>query len=788
MTEYTIAVRALCEFVAKTGDLDLRFTPGPTAEDGIAGHAVVRARRSAGYQAEVSLEGEYRQLRVRGRADGYDSTLNQLEEIKTYRGDLNRMAENHRQLHWAQAKIYGFLLCQKLTLDQVQVALVYYEITAQTETVLRESCSFATLRDFFELSCARFLDWAAQEMQHRRARDAAWRTMQFPHPEFRGGQRSLAEAVYTAAVQGRCLMAQAPTGIGKTIGTIFPMMKAAAHGSVSKMHLDNGAIAKAGLDKIFFLAAKTSGRQLALDALSLIRQTEPGLPLRVLELVARDKACEHPDKACHGESCPLARGFYDRLAEARRAMIELSVFDKSTVREVALAHQVCPYYLSQELVRWSDVVVGDYNYYFDVSALLYSLTNNHQWQVGVLVDEAHNLVERARKMYSAELNQLTLTALRSCIPAELKGPFNRLNRNWSALAKEQTVPYQTYPEIPDKFIQALGTACAAIADYLATQGDTPEPELQRFYFDAMMFARLAEAFGAHALFDITLGGGSAGRRPATLCIRNVVPAPFLRPRFAAARSTTLFSATLSPWQFYSDMLGTPTATPWIEVESPFHAAQLSVHIAPHISTRYHERNLSLLPIARLIVQQFDAQPGNYFAFFSSFAYLQAVLQVLREQAPHVPVWEQSRGMDEDGRENFLAHFSTGGSGIGFAVLGGAFAEGIDLPGERLIGAFIATLGLPQTNPVNEQIRTRMQKMFGAGYDYAYLYPGLQKVVQAAGRVIRTISDRGSIFLMDDRFGRAEVQQLLPSWWALQTSRSVLGREPDSHKTTLTKLK
>lgn len=749
---YTIAVRALCEFTAKCGDLDLRFTPGPSAQDGIAGHATVRSRRRAGYQAELSLEGEYRHLRVRGRADGYDPHRNRVEEIKTYRGDLNKMPDNHRQLHWAQAKVYGFLLCQKLALAEIHVALVYYEIGEQTETVLSELYSAATLQQFFEDHCGRFLAWAEQEMQHRLARDEALRLLSFPHPDFRAGQRELAEAVYKAATLGCCLMAQAPTGIGKTIGTLFPLLKATP--------------AKE-LDKIFYLAAKTSGRQLALDALTLIKRKAPTLPLRIVELVARDKACEHPDKACHGESCPLAQGFYDRLPDARQAMLTAPAFDKAALREVALAHRICPYYLSQEMARWSDVVVGDYNYYFDVSAMLYAMTVNNQWRVGILVDEAHNMVERARKMYSAELDQVKLKFLRADAPPELKGPLNRLNRSWNTLYKEQEPAYQVYPAIPEEFLISLQKASGAIADYLATNAATAAPGLQNFYFDALLFTRIAEAFGGHSLFDITQfpdQGRTSSRRHAALCIRNVVPAPFLKARFAAAHSTTLFSATLGPWQFYSDMLGTPPETPWMEVESPFHAAQLSVRTVSQISTRYRDRDASLAPIVELMAQQFDTQPGNYLAFLSSYEYLQNVVALLRSRHPHIPIWEQSRAMDEAAKEQLLARFVSRGQGIGFAVLGGAFAEGIDLPGDRLIGAFIATLGLPQINPVNEQIRMRMQAMFGAGYEYAYLYPGLQKVVQAAGRVIRTTSDRGAIFLIDDRFARRDVLQLLPDWW------------------------
>lgn len=756
---YTVAVRALCEFTAKCGDLDLRFTPAPTAQDGIAGHATVRGRRPAGYKAEVSLEGEYGLLKVRGRADGYDAKKNRVEEIKTYRGDLSRMPDNHRQLHWAQAKVYGWLLCQQLGLDEIDVALVYYDIGDQSETVINEQHDAAALKLFFEQSCCRFLAWAEQEMAHRTELDAALQDLAFPYPAFRVGQREVAEAAYKSASLGCAVMLQAPTGIGKTVGTLFPLLKAKPARQ---------------LDKIFYLAAKTSGRRLALDALELIKHSAPGLPLRVLELVARDKACEHPDKACHGESCPLARGFYDKLPVARSAMLVQERFNKASVRQVALEHEVCPYYLSQEMVRWADVTVGDYNYYFDISAMLYGMTMLNQWRIGLLVDEAHNLVERGRKMYSAQLYQSDLKALRTAAPAELKNPLERLNRSWNALCKQQENDYQVYPEIKEEFLLSLQKTCGAIADYLAAHPAEVDADLQRFYFDLGLFTRLGEAFGEHSLFEIEKLAdkyGRQGKKLAILSLRNVVPAPFLKPRFAAAHASVLFSATLSPWQFYGDMLGLPENTPWLEVESPFRAEQLAVRIETRISTRWRDRAASLQPIVELMAKQYAGQPGNYLAFFSSFDYLQSVAQLLAARYPALPIWSQSRDMDEPAKEAFLARFQSGGCGIGFAVLGGAFGEGIDLTGDRLIGAFVATLGLPQWNAVNEQMKQRMQDMFGAGYEYAYLYPGLQKVVQAAGRVIRSTSDHGTVFLIDDRFAAAQVRQLLPRWWHVQLNHA-----------------
>jgi len=750
---YTIAVRALCEFTAKQGDLDLRFTPTPTAQEGIEGHAIVASRRGEEYEREVSLSGDFGPLHVRGRADGYDPRQNQLEEIKTYRGDLSRQPANHRILHWAQLKVYGHLLCTARKLTALRLALVYFDIGTQKETVFTEEADAASLRVFFEEQCGRFVAWAEQELAHRTARDEQLRALRFPHADFRPGQRQLAEAMYKASARGCSLLAQAPTGIGKSIGSIFPMLKASA---------------EHGLDKVFFLAAKTSGRSMALGAVETIKRSAPLLPLRALELAAKTTACENPDKACHGESCPLAQGFYDRLPAARAAALQQPMLDRASVREVALAHQVCPYYLQSELVRWADVVVGDYNYYFDISAMLYSLTQMNGWKVGVLADEAHNMVSRARKMYSAEMDHVRLRVLRKTAPEALRKPLDRVHRQWSALEKAQEAEYASHAELPEKFMAALQTACTEIGDYMAEHPAWFDADVLDFYFNALLFGRLAESFGEHSLFDIEKSDGgrgtAAGRMNSVLCIRNILPAPFLKQRFEAAHAVALFSATLSPWNYYADTLGMPPETAWVDVASPFDAQQLQVHIASHISTRYQHRDRSLAPIAALMGEQYQRQPGNYLAFFSSFDYMEKVADLFAARHPDVPLWRQERRMDENARDAFLARFSEGGEGIGFAVLGGSFGEGIDLPGDRLIGAFIATLGLPQINPVNEQIKARMEAAFGAGYDYTYLYPGLQKVVQAAGRVIRTTSDRGTVHLIDDRFGRPEVQALLPAWW------------------------
>jgi len=746
---YSVAVRSLCEFTARTGDLTSRFTPAPSAQQGMAGHVIVAGRRGAEYEREVPLRGRYEVLTVRGRADGYDVARNRLEEFKTHRGDLARLPANQRHLHWAQLRIYGALLCAARGLANVELALVYFDIGSEKETVLEERCTATELQTYFEAQCEIFLAWAMREMRHRERRDGFLGALKFPHADLRSGQRQMAEGVYKAAMRQRSLMVEAPTGIGKTIGTLFPLMKAAPAQK---------------LDKIFFLVAKTSGRVLVLDALRSLGLSAVQPELRTLEFVSKESACVNPGRACDGDSCPLARGFYDRLPQARLAASACAVLDRDTVRHIAAESQVCPYYLTQEMARWSDVVVGDYNYFFDTTAILQGLTAQHQWRVGLLVDEAHNLLGRGRDMYSATLEPEVIESAMANAPSVVKTQLRRVQRTWRDLHDHRPEEYFVEPTIPDALIGHLQGATTAIADHMVDTNLDPAEPLLRFYFDALHFCRMAEAFAEHSLFDVTRSAAQA-----TLCIRNVSPAPFLAPRFAACVTAIVFSATLSPPDYYRRLLGVPEAAAWMNVDSPFAEEQLNVRVERRISTRFRDRQRSLLPIARLLARQYREQPGNYLAFFSSFDYLQAVLALFKAQFPNVPVWEQRRGMDDMQRGEFLGQFVPAGRGIGFAVLGGVFAEGVDLPGDRLIGAFIATLGLPQVNEVNAEIERRMQTLFQAGYEYTYLYPGLQKVVQAAGRVIRTLSDRGTVHLIDDRYMAPQVQQLLPRWWRIQCS-------------------
>ena len=717
------------------------------------GHHAVTARRDYSYLTEVTLTGEFQNIYVRGRADGYDPNLNQLEEIKTYKGRLDRMPDNHRQLHWAQAKIYGYLMCEERELKNINVALVYYNVTTKDETLIIEEFSFKVLQDFFEAHCNKLQAWAELELAHRAARNSQLTDLSFPHADFRKGQRALAEHVYKTVNLKRALMVQATTGIGKTLGTIFPVLKAMP---ITK------------LDKIFFLTAKTSGRELGLNAVRTIQKTNPLFHIRTLELTSKEKTCEHPDKSCHGESCPLANGFYDRLPEARLDALSQSIMDKTTVKKIAIKHQVCPYYLSQDLANWSDVIVGDYNYYFDLYAMLYAGTVINDWNVSVLVDEAHNMVERARKMYSAELSFENFNEMQITAPKSLKGELNKLSNCWVLVNQNQQPNYEVYDQIPEEFVLLLQRVVTKITDYLAENPTHNEPTLLNFYFAALQFFTLAESFGSHSIFDITKSELSVGlfQQDTIFRIRNVIPARFLNSRFEASSSSTLFSATLSPPSFYSDLLGLPENTPFLNVESPFHPDQLTVKVARNISTKFKQRKDSLVLLVNLIGKQYLLKPGNYIVFLSSFDYLNQVKGLFQEIYPNIPTRAQMRTMSDTDKERFINDFTLHSLDLTFAVLGGSFGEAIDLPGERLIGAFVATLGLPQLNEINEQMRLRMEEIFGLGYEYTYLYPGLQKVVQAAGRVIRTTNDIGIIHLMDNRYNEPRIKKLLPNWWSI----------------------
>lgn len=768
---YTVSVRSLCEFTAKRGDLDRRFTPSATALEGQAGQMAVLARRSPGYEIELPLEAVHGNLRVRGRADGYETDVNRLEEIKTIRGPVDLIPENRRALHWAQLETYGALICADRELPEIELALVYVDADTQNETVLRETVTAASLQAAFEARCRQFEAWAQQEAEHRSQRDAGLATLPFPKGELRPGQRLLAEAVYRVAANGRHLLAQAPTGIGKTLGTLYPLLR---------------AMPTQQLDKIGYMTCKGTGRIAALEALEALRDGAPTKSLRVLTLVAKEQACEHPTKACHGDACPLANGFYDKLPAARAEAVQTAWLDPAAQRRIALKHDVCPYYLGQELLRWADVVVGDVHHAFDPYGQLYGLAQSQGWKLALLVDEAHNLIDRARDMYSVALSLARVREVLAGAPVSLRAPLRRLAGELARLGTEQVEDYQPLKQVPDALAEALQRVNLALGEHVQKH-PLEVGALLEFYFEVLGLQRLLDRFDTHSLCDLQRTAGrvlvadaplnlslleddepvdTGDVRDVVLSVRNIVPGAFLKERFEGCHSVTLFSATLGPPDYPRQLLGMPEDTAWIDVPAPFPPEHLTVQVAHRLSTRYEHREASMDALVDLLALQFTEHPGNYLAFFSSFDYLDKAAARLALRHPQVVQWSQGRAMGDGARRAFLDRFVAGGRGIGFAVLGGAFAEGVDLPGTRLIGAFIATLGLPPVSPLQDQVRDRLDTMFGADHGYADLVPGMQKVVQAAGRVLRSVDDRGWVWLLDKRYARPDVRALLPAWWQL----------------------
>lgn len=747
----SVAVKTLVEFAAKTGSLDRRFTPAPTCQEGIEGHKKVTSTRGEGYQTEMSLSISYNGITFRGRADGYDPAAHCIDEIKTFYGDVDRIPENHRALHWAQARCYGWMYCALHGCDQVNLALIYFELATETEFLLEENWKASELQEYFELLAEKYCAWQTQ-LNQRRHRLQQWlEQLQFPYGEMHASQRVMAEAVYKAAATGRVVLAEAPTGTGKTLAALFPALK---------------SIPRTPVDKIFYLTAKTTGKQLALENIQLITSAAAA-PLRTLELTAQEKACLEPDKKCRGDSCPYALDFYSKLEAARQAAFATPMLNKQALNKLADQFEICPFYLSLEMSRWVDIVVADVNYYFDGTPLLLGLTNQFEWNPYLLVDESHNLIERGRSMYSAELNRAELLAAKKVAPAALKKPLEKINKAWLSLLKKLTQVTDDFVRIeilPEKLGQALVEFTNSYSEFLQQNPEhsIQESSAQEFFFAALNYQRIGDILDEDFCIDMQ----AIGSKAEIITLRNLIPARQLAARLSFAHSACFFSATLHPSHYYQTLLGLPEDTVHIKVPSPFGTHQLKVKIAHHLSTRYKDRQAAIAPVCEIIQQQLHEEPGNALVFFSSYEFLQQAEQQLRKRLAQqdIQLIVQSRRMSEQERENFIEQFNQHNNLLGLAVLGGAFSEGVDLSGDALKGAFIATLGLPQVNPINEYLRGVLQEQFGQGYDFTYTYPGIQKVIQAAGRVIRNQTDSGYLWLLDQRFGQSQIKALLPDWW------------------------
>ncbi|MGE0315718.1 MAG: ATP-dependent DNA helicase [Lautropia sp.] len=762
----SVSVRALCDFTARCGDLDLALRPTASAAEGLAIHQRAAQAADAGLRHEVPVAVEIDGLRVRGRIDALDEARGRVEEIKSHRGARERIPAMRTALHWAQAETYAAMhaLAAPSMPARVEVSLRFVEVDSGEETLETRRCDTAALVASLKTRAACFARWIAQERAHRCARDAFVAALAFPPGAFRPGQRVFAAAVYRSGKRARALLAEAPTGLGKSIAAVFGALKA--------MHA-------ASLDKVLLLTCRTTGAHGLLRALAQCRG-RPDAPLRVLELGSRERACQRRGAACTPQGCDLAVGFYDRLPAARSAALAQGVASIESLAGFSSSHGLCPYHLAHELVAWADVIVADVNHWFDRHAGLQTLARADGWKVGVVVDEAHNLVERTRSMYTRALAGRDVEALAALLPQV--GALGALARSWRRTEARFAAPYQQ-ATLPEAFTRKLGDAADALAAVLAdlpTQCPHATPAQIDSAWDLLALRSLLEEAGdgdvLEALRDPPDGvGGTAGsgvgpaarRRgcTSTLRVRCVVPSAHLVGAWSAAPGTTLMSATLSPFDFHRRLLGVPDTAAEFACASPWQG-QLRVVVRTDISTRWRDRSASAARIGALVREVLRASPGNYLVFASSYAYLEllhdAVVQP--DAGPAFDTWMQSPRMTDADKAAFLDRFVPGGVGVGFAVLGGGFGEGIDLVGSRLGGAFVATLGLPQADAANEASRRLIEQRFGDGWTLNDLVPGLTKVGQAGGRIVRSVDDRGTLYLLDDRYAQRAVRAALPSWW------------------------
>ncbi|MCZ6830991.1 MAG: ATP-dependent DNA helicase [Gammaproteobacteria bacterium] len=762
MLEYSVSVRELAEFCFRSGDIDYRFTPSPTAVEGIEGHRQVYQRRPASYQSEYSVEHcvivrtEF-SLTVRGRADGYDPELHYVEEIKTCRVEVSAIPSSVTAVHWAQVRLYAALVCaREADRDSLGLQLTYFNVESGEEYPCLESETRGSLLGFLAQTLDKYCDWMSVVHGARLARDASIAVLAFPHPDFRRGQREMAENVYKCATQGGQLLLQAPTGIGKTAAVLYPAIKALEQGK----H-----------DVLCYVTAKTVGSRAAETALAQL--AGGGLQLHSLTLTAKERVCFSPGKACHGADCRFARGYYDRLPAARAAAFsEHRQLSREVLESVARRFEVCPYQLASDLLPWMDLCIGDIHYVYSFFARVGAVMEARRKRWSVLLDEAHNLPDRARGMYSAALRKRDLMVARRDCDGAVRKALDACNRMLLELQKQEweAPEYHAMEAPPPALKGRLQKLAAAVAE--RSNRDVAwlqaRPVLRDFYFAVLQFLRVLEHSDVDYRFELRRNSRDqrslSHDQSLSLHLNCLDPARLLRPRQQAPHSVTAFSATVSPPGWVNPAIGFDQRAVYLALPSPFAAEQYQVTINTEIDTRFRARRRSLPTLVAAIQDWLQTVAGNCIVYFPAYQYMADALQQLQPGLAQRRVFVQAREQDDAGRARLLAELQERRDVVAFCILGGVFGEGIDLPGEELSSVVIVGVGLPQVNRETRSLRNYYQASTGEGFAHAYLYPGMQKVNQALGRVIRSSSDRGRALLIDRRYRDPAYRELLPPWW------------------------
>lgn len=749
----SIAVREFVEFLLRSGDLSAGTFGGLyRAREGIEGHRRIRRTRPEGYRSEVPVRrtfgGKDGAWELTGRIDGLfeDGDRPVLEEIKTTREPFDLLSADD-PLHWAQAMTYAHMLVLGEGLGGIDVQLTYLHVSSGDIRTSRRTFTAPELATFFAPLDAAFSAWVSKIAAWQRARDASIETLEFPFPDWRPGQRDMANAIANAVRERRRLFAEAPTGIGKTISALWPAIRA----------LRDGAC-----DAITFVTARTTGRAIAEDTIARMR--ERGLRLKTLTLTARDRICFAEEGGCDPTSCPYALGYYGRLAAARENAFDSDTWDQTGIESLARHHNICPFALSLDLLPWADLAICDYNYVFDPRVGLSALSGTAAADRLLLVDEAHNLPDRARDMFSAEIRDSEFSSLIADLPAPARGLRSSASAVRHAIAHAtRSETAQTGNSIPPALLDSLeefiGRANARLIE------SRPEPcrdSLMAACLSAFDFVRTAARFGPD--YATLASRDASGPRFRLLCLD---PGPRIRETVARFKAAAFFSATLTPLEFFRDALGGQADDDTLRLPSPFPREHLGLIVAAHVSTEFRDRAASAAQVADLLACAAETRPGTHVAYFPSYEYLRKVRETFVAAHPAIPVTAQQPAMNEDAKTRFLELLRAPQPGIpamAFAVLGGLFAEGIDLPGGRLAGIFVIGVGLPQLCIERDLIRRRFDASGHDGFAAAYAYPGFNRVLQAAGRLIRSHSDSGTVVLIDRRFAREDYRGLFPDHW------------------------
>ena len=759
LTRIQISVRNLVEFIFRSGDIDNRIGKGAQKEamqEGSRMHRKIQGRMGMEYRAEVPLKLEVPQeqyvLALEGRADGIITNVDgvTVDEIKCMYTDVTRF-EEPIFVHKAQAMCYAYIYALQNGLDQISVQLTYCDLDTEEICRFEEAFSFFWLERWFQDMMEAYRKWTDFQFTWRKIRQTSIQTLEFPFP-YREGQYKLVGDVYRTIHRKKILFIQAPTGTGKTISTLFPAIRAVGENLG---------------DKIFYLTAKTITRTVAKDTCDLLKAK--GYRGKVIVLTAKEKMCPCEEMDCNPSNCLRAKGHYDRVNDA---VYDLITTEEDFTRERMLAqaekYQVCPFEMSLDASLYADIIICDYNYVFDPNVYLKRFfSEEEKGDYIFLVDEAHNLVERGREMYSAVLVKEEILTVKKLVRGKdrkLEAALEKCNRQMLEW-KRECETYTIYESI-GAFAFSLMRLMSLLDIFLQSRGEMPErKEVTEFYLNLRhfmnMFERVDENYVLYSDFDET--------DRFCLHLYCVNPSVNLQECLERGKSTIFFSATLLPVNYYKNLLSSKKDNYAVYADSAFREEQRLLFIGRDVSSLYTRRTLGEFHRIALYIQQvLRAKKGNYLIFFPSYRFMEDVYeQFLAVNEQEADCMMQSGNMNEADREEFIQEFSNprGKSLAAFCVLGGIFSEGIDLKEDLLIGVLIVGTGLPQICNQREILKEYYQEENGQGFDYAYQYPGMNKVLQAAGRVIRTASDRGIIGLLDDRFLRSDYRQLFPREWS-----------------------